>query len=48
MALHGKAHLSRKKLSRKVAKVKRDKPSLTNRQAVGKAAGILRGRRKKR
>ena len=48
MALHGKAHIARKKLSRKIAKVRRDDPKLTSRQAVGKAAGILRGRKKKR
>jgi hypothetical protein len=33
-------------LSRKIAKVKRDDPGLTNRQAAGKAAGILTSRRK--
>ena len=38
----------KKALSRKTAKVKRHQPSLTKRQAVGKAAGILRGSRKKR
>jgi len=46
MALHGKGH--KKRLSRKVAKVKRHQPGLTNRQAVGKAAGILRHKSKKR
>ncbi len=39
--------ISQKKLSRKIAKVRRDDPSLTTKQAVGKAAGILRNRRKK-
>ena len=39
--------LSQKKLSRKNAKVRRDDPGLTAKQAVGKAAGILRNRKKK-
>lgn len=34
------------KLSRKIATVKREDPSLSNRQAAGKAAGILRHRKK--
>jgi hypothetical protein len=38
---------TQRKLSRKIAKVKRDSPGLTNKQAVGKAAGILRSRRKR-
>lgn len=38
---------ARKKLSRKIAKVRRHEPGLTNKQAVGKAAGILRNRKKK-
>ncbi len=46
MADHGKGH--KKRLSRKIAKVKSHQPSLTNSQAVGKAAGILRHQRKKR
>jgi len=40
--------VSRNKLSRKVAKIRREDPSLTIRQAVGKAAGILRPARKKK
>ncbi len=39
--------ISQKKLSRKIAKVTREDPSLTRAQAAGKAAGILRNRRKK-
>lgn len=38
---------SQKKLSAKIAKVKRHEPSLSNKQAVGKAAGILRNRKKR-
>lgn len=38
----------KKKLSSKVSKVRRDDPSLSAKQAVGKAAGILRARKKKR
>lgn len=38
----------KKKFSHKIAKVKRDDPGLTNKQAGGKAAGILRHRAKKR
>lgn len=37
----------KKALSRKVAKVRRHNPKLTAKQATGKAAGILRGRRRK-
>ena len=58
MALHGrhgrkrtlasKTGVSAKRLSRKIAKVKRDDPELTNRQAAGKAAGTLKSRRKRR
>ena len=48
MAKHGRGNLSSKRLSRKVAKVRRDDRGLTSRQAVGKAAGILRGQRRKR
>jgi len=39
---------SQKRLSRKVAIVRRESPSLTARQAVGKAAGILAHRNKKK
>lgn len=39
---------SRKKLSQKVAVVRRESPGLSARQAVGKAAGILASRAKKR
>jgi hypothetical protein len=42
-----KSGVSQKKLSRKIAKVRRDSPGLTRRQAAGKASGILRGRRKR-
>lgn len=38
----------KKALSRKVAKVRREDPGLSAKQAVGKAAGILRGRRRKK
>lgn len=56
MALHthrGKTLASKigvgaKMLSSKIAKVKRDDPALSNRQAAGKAAGILAGRKGKR
>ena len=48
MAKHKPGSSGHKALSRKTAKVKRDSPALTNRQAVGKAAGILRGRGRKR
>lgn len=39
--LASKTGVSSSILSRKIAKVKRDDPSLTNRQAAGKASGIL-------
>lgn len=39
--LASKTGVSGSILSRKIAKVKRDDPGLTNRQAAGKAAGIL-------
>ncbi len=39
---------SRKKVSAKISKVKRDDPGLTNKQALGKAFGILRHQKKKR
>jgi len=39
---------SKKRLSKKVATVRREDSSLTARQAVGKAAGILASRDKKR
>ena len=42
------AGVNKKKLSEKIAIVKREDPGLTNEQAVGKAAGILRHRAKKR
>jgi len=37
----------KKRFSRKIGKVTRDDPGLTREQAVGKAAGILRGQGKK-
>ena len=39
---------SKKKLSRKVAKVRREDPSLSAKQAVGKASGILAHKEKKK
>ncbi len=36
------------KLSNKIAKVKRHQPGLSNKAAVGKAAGILRHKAKKK
>lgn len=36
-----------KALSAKIAQVRREDPSLTSRQAAGKAAGILRAKKKK-
>ncbi len=39
---------SQKELSEKVAIVRKEDPSLTRRQAVGKAAGILALRKKKK
>lgn len=44
----GRAKLNQKRLSAKIAKVKRDDPELTNKQAVGKAAGILRHHKKRK
>lgn len=43
-----KTGVSSKTLSEKIAKVKRDDPGLSNRQAAGKAAGILGHGSKKR
>jgi len=43
--LASKSGVSAAALSRKIATVKREDPSLTNRQAAGKAAGILRQRK---
>jgi hypothetical protein len=43
-----KVGVSQEKLSRKIAKVRHEDPSLTPRQAAGKAAGILSHDRKKR
>lgn len=43
-----KVGVGAKLLSKKIAKVKRDSPGLTNRQASGKAAGILKGLKRKR
>lgn len=43
--LASKTGVSGSVLSRKIAKVKRDDPGLTNRQAAGKAAGILSQRK---
>lgn len=40
--------VSGRRLARKIAKVKRHDGELTNKQAVGKAVGILKDRRKKR
>lgn len=46
--LASKVGVSSTTLSAKIAKVKRDDPELTNAQAAGKAAGILKhGRGKK-
>lgn len=39
-----KTGVSQKRLSQKVAKVRRDDPGLTRSQASGKAAGILKSR----
>ena len=44
--LASKIGVGAKTLSEKIRKVKRDDPSLSNRQAAGKAAGILSGRRR--
>ena len=43
-----KVGVSRKRLSRKIAKVSADSPGLTRSQVVGKAAGILRSERRKK
>ncbi len=43
-----KLGVSQGRLSRKIAKVTRDSPGLTRRQAAGKAKGILEGAREKR
>jgi len=39
---------SKSKIAAKIAKVKRDHPEKTNKQAVGMAYGILRGKRGRR
>ena len=44
--LASKVGVSAETLSAKIEKVRREDPSLTGEQAAGKAAGILRGRRK--
>ena len=43
--LAAKTGVSGKRLSSKIRRVRRDSPSLTRRQAAGKAAGILKRRR---
>ena len=43
--LSEKLHISNAKLSAKIAKVKDEDPGLSNRAAVGKAVGILAGRK---
>lgn len=45
--LASKTGVSSKKLSRKIATVRREDPSLTSKQAAGKAAGILKQRTRK-
>ena len=45
--LASKVGVSSKRMSDKIAKVKRDDPSLTNAQAAGKAAGILSSKKRK-
>ena len=45
--LASKTGVSSKHLSRKIATVRREDPSLTSRQAAGKAAGILKHRKHK-
>ena len=45
--LASKVGVSQKRLAKKIQTVKREDPSLTNRQAAGKAAGILEWRKKK-
>lgn len=46
--LHEKLGVSPEQLSRKIQKVKHDDPGLTNRQAAGKAAGIIEGQERGR
>lgn len=46
--LASKLGVSKKTLSAKIQKVRHDDPSLTGSQAAGKAAGIIRGRKKRR
>lgn len=41
-------HKNSKAVSRKIRKVKRDSPKLTQRQVVGKVFGILKAKHKKR
>jgi len=41
-------HTPAKRLANKIRKVKKDNPELTNKQAVGKAIGITRGKKKKK
>lgn len=45
--LASKVGVPSKELARKIAIVKGEDPGLSNRQAAGKAAGILRGKRKR-
>jgi hypothetical protein len=45
--LASKTGVSQKKLSSKIRKVKHEDPGLTKSQAAGKAAGILKHRKKK-
>lgn len=45
LPLEQKLGVSKAALSRKIRKVKRHHPEKSNRQAVGMAAGILRGNR---
>lgn len=44
--LASKAGVSQERLSRKIAKVRREQPGLTKSQAAGKAAGTLRHRKR--
>lgn len=46
--LASKSDVSSAALSRKIATVKREDPSLTSRQAAGKAAGTLKERQRAR
>lgn len=46
--LASKVGVSQDALSRKIEKVRKEDPKLTARQAAGKAAGILKGRKKRR